>query len=188
MVLRSMIVALSLLTWVVCPPAFAQLPGIVIALDCNRSDARVELRMSVRNDSAKDSAVVMGNSLGNGRRYLADSFALEVKRGGSAAIEVYSYFDPTVGVIAGRLDPWVIQLPALSSFSLTRPIGHFWSAGAPLTLDRGDVDIRLKLSARADTRLSDLHAFGLAPENLFTGELSAQWRRIPTDCRRSALF
>ena len=181
MTLRSVIVALSLLASAVGPPALAQSPAIALALDCSRSGARVDLRMTVRNDNATDSAVVIGTSLGNGRRYLADSFTLDVKRGQGTS-ETYMYFDPSAPIVAGRLDPWILQVPSASAFVLTRPIGHFWASGAPLTLGADAIDVRLRLSARADKRALEMNGSALARENIFVGELSSEWRRVPDSC------
>lgn len=162
--------------------ASAQTPEIVMTLECSGSPNAVTLRLTLRNVGPVDTALVLGNSVGNGYRYLADSLTLDVKEPDSATAERFQYFDPSVPGVAGRLDPWIVPLPTASLLSLERPLAHFWAHGKPLSLGENPVDIRVNLSARGDRRVADQEVAGVALVHVFVGDLATEWVRVPTEC------
>jgi hypothetical protein len=167
---------------VLCVPVRAQTAQIAVEVQCHTSADTVGLRVTLRNVGLTDTAVVLGNSIGNGNRYLADSLALDVKLGESAAVEKFEYFDPSVPGVAGRVDPWIVPLPAVSEFSLTRPLSHFSSHGKPLMPGGNPIDVRVSLNARAERRIFDKDVAGVALVHVLVGEFRSEWLRVPTAC------
>ena len=164
-------------------PARAEIPRVAVELECHASADAVDLRITLPNVGATDTAVVLGNSIGNGSRYFADSLALDVKRNGSSAPERFQYSDPSgPAAVAGRVDPWIVPLPAASKYSLTRPIDHFWSDGKRLTRSWEPMELRIYFNARADQRSFGKDVAGEALVNVVVGQFTSEWRRVPTDC------
>jgi hypothetical protein len=167
---------------VLCPPVGAESPAIAMELACYASAGAVSLRVTLRNVGRTDTAVVLGKSIGNGNRYLPDSLALEVKVAGDNVERRFEYSDPSVPAVAGRIDPWIVTLPAASEYSLTRPLGHFWSNGQPLRFAGKPLDVRLQLNARATEHVLGEDLAGDALVHVLVGELRTEWLRIPTAC------
>ena len=97
--------------------------ALEIGFSCDRDAGSIAFTMTFRNLGSTDTALLIGAILGNGRKYLASELALEVRSADGSAR--YSYVDPSVPGIAGRRDLWVVELPAESSFSITRPWNPF---------------------------------------------------------------
>ena len=81
-------------------PAFAQSPKVDLGLHCI-APAR-DLRITLRNNGEKDTNVLLGITLGNGRTYHASGLFLEVRRRGSDMIETFQLTD-SQPAIAGRV-------------------------------------------------------------------------------------
>jgi len=160
----------------------AQAPQIALELKCHASPDAVGLRVTLRNVGLTDTAVVLGLSIGNGNRYLANSLALDVKLDENAVVEKFEYSDPSVPGVAGRVDPWIVPLPAASEYSLTRPLSHFWSNGKRLAGSGKPIDIRVNLNARAEQRGFGKDMAGVALVNVLVGEFKTAWLRVPTEC------
>ena len=146
---------------------------------CEVTSGQIELTITLRNLGAVDKSAYFGVIVGNGKKYLTNELALDVKD--AHGTTRYRYFDPSVPAIAGRLDPWVITLPANSSFSIVRPANHFWVDGAPLSEERDPFEVRLLLVARKVPR-----EFLIPNFRAFVGELRSDWLRIPSGCRTAA--
>jgi hypothetical protein len=160
-------------------PAFGEPQQVELDLQCRASANAVELRITLRNAGPTDTAIVLGTSIGNGQKYVADSLVLDVKRGRDGPVEK---FRPDVGNIAGRVDPWIVPLPAASDFSFTRSINTFFSStGKPPVLGNGSLDIRLTLLRRTEDHFrGELVGPGLV--KVFVGELATDWLRVPGQC------
>jgi hypothetical protein len=107
-------------------------------------------------------------------------------------VEKYQYSDPgRSAVIAGRVDPWIVPLPAGSEFSINRPVKQFWSrdpgkmarATGQLSLDGGPLDLRLKLISRPQDRPHGDDMVGAGLVHVMPGELQSQWIHVPEDCK-----
>jgi len=159
--------------------AFAQPHEVELKLQCRASVSAVELRVTLRNIGGTDTAIVLGTSVGNGQTYVADSLELDVKRDNGGVIEI---FRPTVAHIFGRIDPWIVTLPAASEFTFARPLGsYFSSAGEPLTIGRNGIDVRLRLIRRTEARFGG-ELVGADLVKVHVGELQTEWLRVPDAC------
>ena len=146
-----------------------------VELGCQNSNDEISLRITLRNRDTADTAVVLGIILANGAKYLADSLALDVRTGSD--VTRYRYGDPSVPVIAGRVDAWVVSLPAASEYTIVRPLNHFWSGGGQLTTVARPFAARLAFIAPPTPGEYAIPAF-----KVYEGQLTSSWVEIPTRC------
>ena len=159
--------------WAVSALACAEPSAVQLVLRCHVS-SDVDLYIVLHNLGPTDSAVVLGSSIGNGQQYVADALVLDAKVSGSDTVATYEISIPH---IFGRVDPWIVTLPAGSEFSLRRPLKAFASRGERLTIEPRGRDIRLRLPARTT---------GVAgPElvKVIAEELSTEWVHVPGQCQ-----
>ena len=156
-------------------PAFSEPQELELRSECLASGESVELRITLRNPGSTDTAILLGVSIGSDR-HVAYSFVVDVK---SERDDTVESFRPDLGAIAGRVDPWILRLPATSEFSLVRPMSYFFSSrGKPLRID-GDATVRVRI----DKSLSERSVFdGPALVKVFVGEIASEWMRIPGEC------
>src|ERR1700722_1281696 len=97
--------------------ARAQIPTdqLLLTLACE-GPSDLTFRLILQNTSAVPTAAVIGTILANDKRYLLGRVAFTVTRAG-VADTAFDVFDPSVSTIAGRVDPWLIPLPAGASYS-----------------------------------------------------------------------
>src|SRR4051794_26736875 len=88
-----------------------------LALRCVDASA-LRFRLTVENVGSEPSAVVIGTILGNDRTYVAGPVQFTLRRPGTDDT-IVGFSDPMIAGVAGRLDPWLIPLPAGSSYALT---------------------------------------------------------------------
>src|SRR5262245_39398149 len=124
------------------PAAIA--PAVEMVLQCLTISSAPNLRITFRNTGDKDLNFVLGMTLGNGRSYHASALSLDVRQRGSDMVAVFAPADSQPR-IAGRVDPWILALPADSEFSLTKPLGDFGMNLEKLGMDRAPMDLRLRL-------------------------------------------
>jgi hypothetical protein len=83
-----------------------------------RCQSLQRLTLTLANTSASDTAIVIGTVLANGQKYLIDRLTLRATTQDGKR-EQYEYRPRDYpGVIAGRVDDWILALPARSSFVL----------------------------------------------------------------------
>jgi hypothetical protein len=173
-------------------PAFGQTPQVELTLQCQTSAKATDLRMALRNTGTIDANLVLGITLGNGREYIAETLILEVKRRDGDDVESYQYSDPDRSyAIAGRVDPWIVPLPAGSEFSITRPLNQFHPrvpgastrVAGQLSLEGGAMDLRLKLISRPQDRPRGDDTVGPGLVHVMPGELQSQWIHVPEECK-----
>ena len=159
--------------------------AVQVELGCQQRSGETNLRITLRNRDSVDTAVVLGSILANGAKYLADNLALDVRTGSD--LTRYRYGDPSVPVVAGRLDPWVVYLPAASEFTLVRPLNHFGSAGERPS----PANPSSKLLSAVPRPFAARLAFVAPPTpstypiplfKVYQGQLTSGWVEIPTQC------
>jgi hypothetical protein len=106
----------------------------------------------VENVSERDLNVRLGYSLNNGRSHHPDSLELIAKASGEAPHRLI-YFDGRGG-IAGRVDPFLVPLPAGASYTLRCPFNHFVDPQSlrPIDLKARDYRISASLTGKPVTR------------------------------------
>ncbi len=152
-----------------------QAGSVGVVLTCRVSADAIELRAALRNVGKSDTAIALGSVLANGKKYLADAVSADISNAGGTTR--FRYGDPTVPIVAGRVDPWVITLPVDSKFVLEWPLSHFWTHGMLLSDEPQPYDVRIDVVARSVPR-----AFGIPDFKLFVGEFRSAWIRVPDDC------
>ena len=164
----------------VVTPVYAQTPpgALRLILHCGYSP-ELTLRFTLENVGDVSTAAVFGVVLGNDRTYSPNDLALTVRRGGVE--QTYKLADRSIGIVAGRLDPWVVALPARAAYSVSLPAGRF---GAAEHL-RDPADIQLQVTTRAlestflSPGLADLKFLRLS-----VGTLTSNRLRFPAECSK----
>ena len=87
-----------------------------ITLACERA-SDFTFRLTVHNVSTAPTVAVIGTILGNDKKYLLGSVRFTLTRPGAADTN-FDYVDPTVAVVGGRIDPWLVPLPEGASYSV----------------------------------------------------------------------
>jgi hypothetical protein len=161
--------------------SYSESHKIELAVQCQGSSlGATQLRITLRNAGSVGTAIVIGSSIGNGQRYVADFVALDVKRDSNSAVEE---FRPDLGRIAGRVDPWIVTLPAMSEFSFLQPISGYYSSSTiqPLEIGSG-IDVRLRWVAPTNPPFGG-ELVGGDLVRVFTGEAMTEWLRLRDQCR-----
>jgi hypothetical protein len=163
------------------PVAFGEPTQPELKIQCQMSAGSPILRISLLNESTSDTAIVIGMSIGNGRWYVADSVVVEVKRAHDGPVEI---FRPGGGppAIAGRVDPWIVPLPAGSEFSLALPMAKLFSrSGDSLRLGTGEIFVRASIARHSNDRFN-AEMVGPGLVKVFVGVLHTEWLRAPAEC------
>lgn len=110
---------------VCCSGVEAPSEPIRMVLSCQSTRA---LTVAFENVGTEDTAIVIGMTLGNGRKYMVNGLVLQVKRDDGSAAEIFRFNPPDYpGAIGGRVDDWVVPLPLRASFQLKLDSAQFWS-------------------------------------------------------------
>src|SRR5262245_54074128 len=107
----------ALISFVACTAvtdvrAQATAPDLVLACE---AAATPTFGLTLRNTSSAPTAAIIGMVLGNDKKYVTDVIDFTVSRPGAADI-TFRYSDPSVPAVAGRVDPWLVQLPPGASY------------------------------------------------------------------------
>ena len=124
------------------------------------------------------SSVVVGFILGNGER-LADAVSLTFQAPGKAEVETYTYSHPRHPGVAGRVDPWLVEVPARGLASLDLDAQHFLSPRTGRrfsTWERGEVSVRLR--GLGHTPWPGLRGLG----RQWTGVVDSDLFHVPKSC------
>jgi hypothetical protein len=156
--------------------------SIILVLACQ--DAR-RMTATIRNAGTEDTAVIPGVVLGNGRKYMVDRMALQARTGSGPAQQYHYHPYHYPSGVAGRVDDWILPLPAGGSFTLMLTAADFLSGTNPRPEDlprNARLSLRLPLR-RVATPNSDLA--GLSYFRVWTGSgaLTSNEIATPGDCR-----
>jgi len=146
-----------------------------LTLECERAP-ELTFRLTVRNIGSAPTAAVVGSILGNDRQYLLGSLAFVLSRDGSADT-YFDYVDPTVAAVGGRVDPWLVTLPAAASYSVAVSIPRGFR---DLFSSPAEVSVRLK-TRELQSLNSDVQ--GLSFVHVWVGTLTSERIPFPGSCR-----
>ena len=106
----------------------------------------------LQNVSAKDMNVVLGRSFANERSHYPDALTLRARRPGEKSRELG--YTNHQGGIGGRVDPFLVPLPAGASYTLRCAFKDFVDPHSfkPADLTSKDLHINVELTGRAITR------------------------------------
>ena len=163
--------ALTLVQGSAPPPAA---PSLV--LSCGEQSSEVTL--TIRNADQTDTAVLIGMALANGRWYQPRELVMELRRNGSPDVEELLYNGATN--IAGRIDHWVVALPAGATYALTLRAAEFASTSATRAGTPPE-ELRVRLTGRPITSDLNVDMTGMKAWRLWTGSVSSNALRF-SDC------
>jgi hypothetical protein len=176
----------SRLFWLgLCSLAFAPVVlsqtnrAVTLELQCIGPQNLDEVIVTLNNSGNTGTAVVLGTRLGN--IYLAKTLSFEARFAEGGKFDNFIYDNPTFSNnTTGREDPWIVPLPAHSSYSVTISSNHFVSAaGERMDEVAGIADI-LKGSKIEPLNL-DMR--GLANWEVLIMDMQSAVAAIPDDCR-----
>jgi hypothetical protein len=128
-------------------------------------------------------AVVIGIVIGNDRKYWLKGLVATVRRDGAEPVDL-EYADLSVGTIAGRTDPWIVQLPPGASYSMPVLTRYFSAVQRTrLGIFSQPAEVQLRLTTREMGPLN-LDVPGLQFIRTWVGTLTSDWITVPRDCRR----
>jgi hypothetical protein len=136
---------------------------------------------TLQNRTASDARVVIGLRLWNGTRW-PSAVRLQYRAAGATQWQEFRHGGFPV---AGRVDPWVVSVPASGSFSFPIELKKFVtvaSSGSFTSLiEPGTLRLVLEAEPLRAMNLND-------PPNegppIWTGVLSSDLLRVPDDCKR----
>jgi hypothetical protein len=140
------------------------------------------LRLTIENGGQAPVPVVLGGILGYHKKYLPGSIRLVVRRNGSPE-RLLDYVDPTTPGVAGRVDPWLVPLPAGASYTIVLPARHFVSPGAHVP-ERFASPARVQVSLRTSGIEPNVDTEGLQFVKPWIGTLTSEWIDMPAACGR----
>jgi hypothetical protein len=150
-----------------------------LSLECQQKPEPM-FRLSIKNVSTVPAAAVIGIVLGNDKHYMLTSLSLAVRRPGIADM-ILEYVDPSVPAVAGRIDPWLITLPAGASYSLVVPARNFLLHSKPLDKPfAAPAELQLRLTTEKNEPNPDLKA--LAIIRVWIGTLVSDRLKFPGQC------
>ena len=164
-----------------CPTNAQLSDSIHLEFSCSvGSDRKADLFASLVNDGDSHSAIRVGMRLGNGLSYHSDSLsieAIEVTDEGGASSTRFDYLPRPIG---GRIDPWIVPLPAGARYSWVVAADQFSSEGLTRKLQDVELPVELVLHLEAYPIRDIAYREGLA------GTLRSSVLRVPDDCRDDA--
>jgi hypothetical protein len=154
----------------------ASMSAPTLRLSCGKTLS--ELALSIQNPDSTDTAVLLGITLSSGRWYLPRELVVEVQRSGRPGVEELIYAGPAG--IAGRIDYWIVPLPAGATFTLTMHAADFIATAAPRLVAPTD-ELRVRLSGRSITSDLNVDMNGMRAWRLWTGTARSNPLRL-ADC------
>lgn len=155
-----------------------------LSLECQQT-AELMFRFTIQNVSPAPTAAVIGIIVGNDQKYWLNSLSLTVKRAGLPDTEL-KYVDPSVATIAGRVDPWLIALPAGASYSVVVPARYFLFG--PKLLEKSlstPAELQLRLTTQ-EVGEPNPDLIGLRFIRVWIGTLVSDRLQFPSQCHRTS--
>lgn len=131
-----------------CAPAPNQPGHVSVDAACAAvgTDSGPRITITIRNGTPNHLPMVVGVVLGNGV-HLAEAISLRLKRPGGVGVELYGYADGRYPGVAGRLDPWRLEVAAGHAASIEVDAQHFLSttSGRRFSVaEEGELTVRLR--------------------------------------------
>jgi hypothetical protein len=158
-----------------------QQPSISFTAGCSaRPD---EVTLTIHNLTDTDTAVLLGYALANGRRYLPRELTVEIKRNRNSEFEPLVYNGPSN--VAGRMDHWIVTLPANASFILPLRASDFGANTAGFTpLTAPPEELRIRVTGKVIAADLSLDMAGMKLWHLWEGTAVSNSLRVVADCVR----
>jgi hypothetical protein len=153
-----------------------------LALACERA-SEVTFRFTLQNVSTAPTAAVIGTILANDKKYLPERLGLTVRRSGVPDTYLEYVDTSMLGVIGGRLDPWLIALPAGASYSVVIPAHFALSPTSVRESFSSPAELRLHLMTR-EIGNPNFDVQGLRVIHVWVGTITSDWIHFPDACSR----
>jgi hypothetical protein len=156
--------------------------AVTLELQCSGQQSLNEVVVTLRNAGNTGTAVVLGTRLGN--IYLAKTLSFEARLA-SGELQSFAYDNPGFSTsTSAREDPWIVPLPAHSSYSVAISSNHFLSASSGQRLDEvpAIADIQLHLTGSKIEPLN-VDILGLATWDVLIMDMQSAAVAVPDDCR-----
>lgn len=148
--------------------------SLTLEIGCTvNTDASVDLIATIANVGGEHAAVLIGLRLGNGRSYLASALTIEAFSNPSTQPQEFEFL---IGWIAGRVDPWIVPMPAGAAYTFNVGMKDFISREQHTLLSDADFPVEVVLRLKAPP-IQDV-AFGEG----FVGVLTSSRLRVPDRC------
>ena len=162
-----------------CAPAPNQSGHVSVDAACGAggTDSGTRITVTIRNGTPSHLSMVVGVVLGSGDR-LAEAISLRLKRPGGVEVEIYGYPHPRYPGVAGRVDPWRLEVAAGRAGSLDVDARHFLSttSGRRFSVaEEGELTVRLR-------GLDSTSWSGNQIGRLWTGIVESPPMRVPESC------
>ena len=142
-----------------------------------------EVMLTIQNPSDANTAVLLGYALGNGRSYLPRELVVEIKRPQDSDFERLLHEGPT-GIV-GRIDHWIVTLPARAHFILPLRASDFAATKAGFRILAAPPDeLRVRLNARSIVADLSLDMARMRQWQLWTGTAVSNTLRWAAECVR----
>jgi hypothetical protein len=151
---------------------------LALVLSCGTQPG--EVRLEIHNPEQTDTAVLLGVALANGQWYLPRELIVQLRRSGSTNVEELLYNSPSN--IAGRMDHWVVALPAQATFSLTLRAADFVATSPAGTVSPPE-ELKVRLAGRPITSDLNVDMTGIKTWRVWTGSAISNALRL-SDCSR----
>lgn len=164
-----------------CTGPAASSGQVVVEAVCSQRGFGSRIGIAIRNQTNEHVSILVGFILGNGDQ-LPQAISLRFKRLQANEPDNFGYSHPAYAVVAGRMDPWLLELGAGRSFTFEVPAHHFLSReGDRLSTSRHRGEATVVL------RGLEFESWpGLKPTGLWTGFAESAPIRVPGDCERAA--
>ena len=137
--------------------------GVAASVD-GRPANIVSFEVSFRNTGANDFVLNLGHMLGNGKVMLPDAVRLVLTRPSGTTCELH-YFDRRYPRVAGRVDDFVVALPAEAEYTLRLNGDRLWCAATQefqTALAPGPYRVTIRFQGRgAETENLDMKGVSL---------------------------
>jgi hypothetical protein len=179
---RRFLLWLGICHAVFAPLAFGQTNrAVTLELQCSGQQALTDVVITLRNSGNTGTAVVLGTRLGN--IYLAKNLAFEARLA-SGQLQNFAYDNPAFSSGGGREDPWIVPLPAHSSYAVTISGNYFLAAASGQRMDEADsiADIQLRLTG-SEIEPLPIDMLGLANWDVLVADMQSMPVAVPDDCK-----
>jgi hypothetical protein len=154
-----------------------QSPQIRLELQCHDSG---RLLATIHNQGNADTAVIFGVVLGNGAKYMVGHLSLSIRTAGQP--EYFRMYRPSHYPvhIGGRLDDWIVPLPAGASFGLQLQASAFEGWRSITSFPASTLTVRLEVRGPSESASPDAKLFRVWTEKdaLVSNEV-----HVPDECR-----
>jgi hypothetical protein len=159
--------------------------SVEVSVQCTAApNLAPDLRITIRNDSRDDTAVLMGRALGNARYYQLRDLFLIVTIPNQEQQEYEYRPRGTPDAIAGPMDHWILPLPSGSAFTMfVLPIDFFSAARSirPAGLPSA-AEVAIRLEARSVSYDLMVDMAGQRRMQLWTGTAISKSAQVPREC------